>query len=76
MGLWAQWPEAVPWTEQWGGTRVQDSVEKQVQSPEDWNWLDAGGEEAMSVLGLLLGGEGTGGHASHWARGRDQGTVP
>lgn len=47
-----------------------------MQSPEDWDWLDAGGEEAMSVLGLLLGGEGTGGHASHWAQGRDQGPVP
>lgn len=52
------------------------TLDKQVQSPEDWDWLDAGGEEAMSVLGLLLGGEGTGGHASHWAQGRDQGPVP
>lgn len=43
------------------------AVDKQVQSPEDWDWLDAAGEEAMNIRGLLLGGEGTGGHASHWA---------
>lgn len=43
------------------------AVDKQVQSPEDWDWLDAAGEEAMNIRGLLLDGEGTGGHASHWA---------
>lgn len=42
-------------------------MDKQAQSPEDWDWLDVGREEAMSILRLLLGCEVTGGLASHGA---------
>lgn len=59
-----------------GGHRVQDGCGPAGAKPRGLGLVDGGGEETVSVLRLLLGGEGTGGPSTHGARGRDQGAVP